>query len=57
MKRSHSLRWAIVVLLGAAVPVWSQEKQKVPPEVQKSIDAVRNHIDQLARGKGVGDIT
>jgi hypothetical protein len=57
MKRPHSLRWAIIVLLGAAVPAWSQEKQKVPPEVQQSIDAVRNHIDKLARGKGVGEIT
>src|SRR5258708_214479 len=57
MKHPHSLRWAIIFLLGAAVPAWSQEKQKVPPEVQQSIDAVRNHIDQLARGKGVGEIT
>ena len=57
MKRTHSLCWAIIVLLCAAVPAWSQEKQKMPPEVQKSINAVRNHIDQLERGKGVGDIT
>lgn len=47
-----------LVVLCIVLPAHAQEKkEKVPAEVQKSIDAVRKHIDGLPNGMGAGEIT
>ena len=48
--------WFVAIVALAAVAP-NTMAQKVPPEVQKSVDAVRNHIDGLPNGKGAGEVT
>jgi hypothetical protein len=47
----------IAVVVGAALITSAALGQKYPPDVQKALDAVRKHINELKNGKGAGDVT